>query len=42
MEGYDPLLSFDTLFNVHYSHMTGLEQWKMVFPNFHLHAQSLT
>ena len=39
MERYASLLSFDRQFSVHNSCMTELEQWKVVLPNFHLHAQ---
>ena len=40
MERHDSLLLFDANDNVQYSHMTDLEQWKVVLPNFRLHAQS--
>ena len=36
---YASLLSFDVQLNVHNSCMTELEQWTVVLPNFHLHAQ---
>ena len=39
MERYASLLSFDRQFSVHNSCMTELEQWKVVLPNFNLHAQ---
>ena len=39
MERYASLLSFDRQFSAHNSCMTELEQWKVVLPNFHMHAQ---
>ena len=42
MERYASLLSFDAQPNVHNSCMTELEQWTVVLPNFHLHAQNAT
>ena len=42
MERYASLLSFDAQLNVHNSCMTELEQWTVVLPNFHLHAQNAT
>ena len=33
---------FDAQLNVHNSCMTELEQWTVVLPNFHLHAQNAT
>ena len=42
MERCASLLSFDAQFNVHNSCMTELEQWTVVLPNFHLHAQNAT
>ena len=42
MERYASLLSFDAQLNVHNSCMTELEQWTVVLPNCHLHAQNAT
>ena len=39
MKCYVSLPSFDVQFMAHNSRMTELEQWKLVLPKFHLHAE---